>query len=116
VSKVLNTPELRKEWMESIQTMSSRIREMRKALRDKLVELGTPGNWDHIVNQIGMFSYTGLNESQVRVLINDFHIYLLKTGRINMCGLNTGNIEYVAKAIHAAVTGESAACPCDNKL
>ncbi|KAH8402096.1 hypothetical protein KR009_009729, partial [Drosophila setifemur] len=119
VSKVLNTPELRSEWMDSIQSMSSRIREMRKALRDKLIALGTPGTWDHVVNQIGMFSYTGLNESQVRVLINEYHIYLLKTGRINMCGLNTGNIDYVAKAIHAAVTGANASgspCPCDNKL
>ncbi|KAH8254201.1 hypothetical protein KR032_008859, partial [Drosophila birchii] len=119
VSKVLNTPALRQEWMQSIQTMSSRIREMRKALRDKLVALGTPGNWDHIVNQIGMFSYTGLNESQVRVLIDEYHIYLLKTGRINMCGLNNGNIDYVAKAIHAAVTGATSSantCPCDNKL
>lgn len=104
VSKVLNTPELRQEWMESIKSMSSRIREMRRLLRDKLVALGTPGNWDHIVNQIGMFSYTGLNESQVALLIKEYHIYLLKTGRINMCGLNTGNIEYVANAIHAVVT------------
>lgn len=104
VSKVLNTPALRQEWMDCIKAMSSRIREMRKLLRNKLVELGTPGNWDHIVNQIGMFSYTGLNEKQVAVLIKEYHIYLLKTGRINMCGLNTGNIEYVAKAIHAAVT------------
>ncbi|TDG42873.1 hypothetical protein AWZ03_010693 [Drosophila navojoa] len=104
VSKVLNTPALRQEWMDCIKGMSSRIREMRKLLREKLVELGTPGNWDHIVNQIGMFSYTGLNEKQVAVLIKEYHIYLLKTGRINMCGLNTGNIEYVAKAIHAAVT------------
>ncbi|KAH8371319.1 hypothetical protein KR093_006887, partial [Drosophila rubida] len=114
VSKVLNTPELRKEWMDCIQLMSSRIREMRKQLRDKLVALGTPGNWDHIVNQIGMFSYTGLNESQVAVLIKDYHIYLLRTGRINMCGLNTGNIDYVAKAINAAVTGAPAAV--ENKL
>ncbi|EDV36801.1 uncharacterized protein Dana_GF11770 [Drosophila ananassae] len=118
VSKVLNTPELRKEWMDSIQTMSSRIRQMRAALREKLVALGTPGTWDHIVGQIGMFSYTGLNESQVKVLINDYHIYLLKTGRINMCGLNTGNIDYVAKAIHAAVTGTASAsnCQCKNNL
>lgn len=108
VSKVLNTPALRQEWMDCIKSMSSRIREMRSLLRDKLVLLGTPGNWDHIVNQIGMFSYTGLNEKQVAILIKEYHIYLLKTGRINMCGLNTGNIEYVAKAIHAAVTSNPA--------
>lgn len=113
VSKVLNTPELRSEWMESIQSMSSRIREMRRLLREKLIALGTPGTWDHIVNQIGMFSYTGLNENQVAFLIKEYHIYLLKTGRINMCGLNTGNIDYVANAIHAAVTSNTT---IENKL
>ncbi|XP_017836762.1 aspartate aminotransferase, cytoplasmic [Drosophila busckii] len=107
VSKVLNTPELRQEWMECIKSMSSRIRLMRQSLRDKLVSLGTPGNWDHIVNQIGMFSYTGLNQKQVNMLIKDYHIYLLQTGRINMCGLNTGNLDYVAEAIHAAVTSNN---------
>ena len=40
--------------------MSSRIISMREALRDRLVKLGTPGTWDHITAQIGMFSFTGL--------------------------------------------------------
>lgn len=44
-----------------IRTMSSRIIEMRKALRAALEKLGTPGTWEHITSQIGMFSYTGLN-------------------------------------------------------
>lgn len=61
VSTILNDTELRKEWMDCIQTMSTRIINMRKALYDNLVELKTPGKWDHIVEQIGMFSYTGLN-------------------------------------------------------
>lgn len=108
--------------MQCIQTMSSRILKMRKALYDHLTRLNTPGTWTHITEQIGMFSYTGLNgnfsiftkfhhfikklisEKQVRILIEEFHIYLLKTGRINMCGLNDSNVEYVANAIHAAVT------------
>lgn len=41
--------------------MSSRIIKMRKALRQRLEELKTPGTWEHITQQIGMFSYTGLN-------------------------------------------------------
>ena len=44
-----------------IKEMSGRIIKMRAALKQKLDELGTPGNWDHITSQIGMFSYTGLN-------------------------------------------------------
>lgn len=104
VSKILNDPKLRQEWMDCIQLMSKRIIDMRTQLRDKLVELKTPGNWDHITQQIGMFSYTGLNEKQVKFLIEEYHIYLLKSGRINMCGLNPKNIDYVAKGIYDAVT------------
>lgn len=40
--------------------MSKRIKEMRMSLYQKLVQKGTPGNWEHITQQIGMFSYTGL--------------------------------------------------------
>lgn len=43
-------------------------------------------------------------ETQVQLLIDEFHVYLLKTGRISMCGLNENNVAHVAKAIHTAVT------------
>lgn len=104
VSTVLNDESLRQEWMDSIKTMSGRIRTMRQKLFERLTELKTPGTWNHIVEQIGMFSYTGLNEKQVRLLIDEFHIYLLKSGRINMCGLNENNVDYIAKAINEVVT------------
>jgi aspartate aminotransferase, cytoplasmic len=61
VGKVLNDKTLRQEWMDCIKTMSSRIIKMRQLLFDNLVKLGTPGTWTHITQQIGMFSYTGLN-------------------------------------------------------
>lgn len=61
VATALNDPSLFEEWRSCIRTMSDRIRLMRTGLRDRLVALGTPGTWDHVVSQIGMFSYTGLN-------------------------------------------------------
>ncbi|XP_046667734.1 aspartate aminotransferase, cytoplasmic [Homalodisca vitripennis] len=103
VAGVLNDPELFEEWKGCIKTMSGRILEMRQALRDRLEKLGTPGTWEHITRQIGMFSYTGLNQRQVEHLVNHYHIYLLKSGRINMCGLTTKNIDYVAQSIHETV-------------
>ncbi|CAG9802005.1 unnamed protein product [Chironomus riparius] len=103
VGKVLNNAELRQEWMESIKTMSSRIIKMRSLLRGELEKLGTPGTWEHITNQIGMFSYTGLNEEQVKIMIEKYHIYLLASGRINMCGLNEKNVKYVANAIYESI-------------
>ena len=40
----------------------------------------------------------------MKYLVENYHIYLPKDGRISICGLNTKNVEYVAKAIHDAVT------------
>ena len=94
--------------MECIQTMSSRIIKMRSALLAALTQLNTPGNWNHITQQIGMFSYTGLNEEQVKILVEKYHIYLLKSGRISMCGLNENNVQYVAEAINEVVKSTSA--------
>ncbi|KAM7189521.1 aspartate aminotransferase, cytoplasmic [Rhypophila sp. PSN 637] len=102
-STVLNDKALFEEWKENLRTMSGRIISMRDALYSKLQELGTPGNWDHIKNQIGMFSFTGLSESQVLKLRDEFHIYMTKNGRISMAGLNTGNVEYFAKAVDKVV-------------
>lgn len=73
---------------------------MRAAPRYRLEELnGKQGGWKHITEQIGMFSYTGLTEAQVLKLREAPHIYMTKNGRISMAGLNTGNLEYTAKAI-----------------
>jgi aspartate aminotransferase len=102
-SLVLNDPTLFAEWEENLRTMSGRIIDMRKALRAKLEELGTPGTWNHITDQIGMFSYTGLSEKQVLRLREDSHVYMTKNGRISMAGLNTNNVEYFAKAVDKAV-------------
>ncbi|CAI0654268.1 unnamed protein product, partial [Colletotrichum noveboracense] len=102
-STVLNDPALFAEWEDNLRTMSGRIIEMRKVLRAKLEELGTPGTWNHITDQIGMFSFTGLSEAQVLKLREDAHVYMTKNGRISMAGLNTRNVEYFAKAVDKVV-------------
>jgi aspartate aminotransferase len=103
---------------------------MRAALYAKLIELKTPGSWEHIVTQIGMFSYLGINgrfpvfthflceflrllhlfffvEKQSQYLTDKHHVFLLKSGRISVCGLNSKNVDYVASAIHDAVINQS---------
>jgi aspartate aminotransferase len=102
-SLVLNDPSLFAMWEDNLRTMSGRIIDMRKALRSKLEELGTPGTWNHITEQIGMFSFTGLNEKQVLLLREEAHIYMTKNGRVSMAGINTKNVDYVAKAMDKAV-------------
>jgi len=104
VAYVFNNPQLYEQWKDNIKTMSSRIIEMRLALRAALEKLGTPGTWNHITSQIGMFSYTGLNTQQSEHMIKKHHVYMLRSGRISMCGVTPSNVEYVAQAIHETVT------------
>jgi len=56
VALILNTPELFEQWKEDIKTMAGRIIKMRDELYRLLTEeFKTPGTWNHIVDQIGMF-------------------------------------------------------------
>ncbi|KAK5052646.1 hypothetical protein LTR84_002511 [Exophiala bonariae] len=102
-STVLNDPKLFAEWEGDLRTMSGRIIEMRKSLKAELDKLDTPGNWDHITGQIGMFSFTGISEKQVLAIREKWHVYMTKNGRISMAGLNTGNVKYFAEALDDVV-------------
>ncbi|KAL4975837.1 pyridoxal phosphate-dependent transferase [Aspergillus desertorum] len=102
-SKVLNDSELFAQWEDDLRTMSGRIAEMRKGLRQRLEEKKTPGSWNHITDQIGMFSFTGLSEAQVKVLREKWHVYMTKNGRISMAGLNSHNLDYFAEAVDSVV-------------
>ncbi|KAG7426268.1 Aspartate aminotransferase [Fusarium oxysporum f. sp. raphani] len=90
---VLGNSELLKQWHKDLVTMSSRIRSMRKKLYDELVRLGTPGDWSHIVNQTGMFGYTGISKPQIERLEEQYHIYMANTSRISLAGLNDHNVD-----------------------
>ncbi|KAI1639171.1 PLP-dependent transferase [Biscogniauxia mediterranea] len=103
VATVLGDPVLRDEWHQDLKTMSSRIKSTREALLRELKQRGTPGSWDHIVSQIGMFSYTGLNREHVKELAEKHHIYLMASGRACIAGLTPENVSRVAEAIDSVV-------------
>jgi aspartate aminotransferase len=103
VATILNDETLYKQWKDDLVTMSSRIKAMRDKLKSKLEALQTPGTWDHIVNQTGMFSFTGLSPEMVKRLEEKHAVYLVSSGRASVAGLNDGNIDKVAKAIDEVV-------------
>lgn len=59
VATILGNKELFEEWLTEVKKMADRIITMRERLFNILTELKTPGKWDHIKSQIGMFSFTG---------------------------------------------------------
>ncbi|GLB36201.1 putative aspartate aminotransferase [Lyophyllum shimeji] len=104
---ILGDKALYAQWESEVKGMADRIISMREKLYDMLTHhLKTPGEWGHIKSQIGMFSFTGLNPTQTKVLAEKAHVYMTADGRISMAGLNAGNIEYFAESVDAAVKGK----------
>lgn len=103
VATILTDAALRRQWEDDLVTMSSRIIEMRNTLKGKLLDLGTPGTWDHITNQSGMFSFTGLTPEMVARLEKVHGVYLVSSGRASVAGLNEGNVDKVAKAFDEVI-------------
>jgi len=107
VNKILTNGDLKKQWLGELNLMSNRIVEMRTALRSAIEAKKTGGTWNHVTDQIGMFTYTGLDKAQVERMVNEFHIYMTADGRISVAGLNPGNVDYVADCINKVVAGPS---------
>ncbi|BBB67296.1 aminotransferase [Undibacterium sp. YM2] len=99
VATVLATPELRQLWEEELAGMRVRIREMRNAFVSKLKEQAPGHDFDFVVQQRGMFSYSGLTKEQVGKLRENNSIYAVDTGRICVAALNNKNINNVIEAI-----------------
>jgi len=99
VATVLTDPELRAVWEAELGAMRERILAMRKKLHG-VMQAKVPGrNFDYFLTQRGMFSYTGLSAEQVDVLREKHAVYLVRSGRMCVAGLNTNNVEATAVAM-----------------
>ena len=99
VSTVLGCDELYAQWDGEVAAMRNRINGLRKLFVDTMAAKGSPVDFSFIQQQRGMFSYSGLNPMQVDQLKNDHSIYIVGSGRINVAGLNSGNVEQLCDAI-----------------
>ncbi|XP_022854571.1 aspartate aminotransferase, cytoplasmic-like [Olea europaea var. sylvestris] len=104
VATILKDRNMYQEWTIELKAMADRIINMRHLLFDALRSRGTPGDWSHIIKQIGMFTFTGLNSEQVAFMTKEYHIYMTSDGRISMAGLSSRTVPHLVEAIHAAVT------------
>ena len=103
VAAVLGDAELKAMWLAEVEGMRTRILDMRQALVNMLKEEMPNGNFDYLLKQRGMFSYTGLSAAQVDRLRDEFGVYLIASGRMCAAGLNSRNVQRVAKAFAAVM-------------
>ncbi|KND59629.1 Aromatic-amino-acid aminotransferase [Candidatus Burkholderia verschuerenii] len=99
VTKVLNTPALKESWEQELASMCQRIVRMRQAIHDGLKDHVRGEMLTRYVKQRGMFTYTGLVADQAERLKEEFGVYILRSGRMCVAGLNDSNVQIVADAI-----------------
>ena len=104
VARVLTDPALRTLWEGEVAEMRQRIQAMRNSLFEVLSAKLPGRNFDYFLTQRGMFSYTGLSPEQVDRLKNEFAVYLVRSGRMCVAGLNSKNVEATANAMAAVLT------------
>ncbi|QOV64385.1 aromatic amino acid transaminase [Kosakonia pseudosacchari] len=103
VATVLGDAGLKASWLAEVEAMRTRILAMRQELVTVLKEAVPGGNFDYLLKQRGMFSYTGLSAAQVDRLREEFGVYLIASGRMCVAGLNSRNVHRVAKAFAAVM-------------
>ena len=100
VDAILEDPALTQQWHTELKGMADRMNNIRKDLVSNLAKEGSQLDWSHITNQIGMMAYTGMTKDQVATLKSKHHIYMTDDGRAAISGVNSKNVEYIAKCFH----------------
>ncbi len=105
VVRVLQTPALRAQWVAELDAMRDRIHAMRQRLH-AVLSAKLPGrHFDYFLTQRGMFSYTGLSPAQADRLREEHAVYVLRSGRMCVAGLNSSNVEATAVAMASVLAG-----------
>jgi aromatic-amino-acid transaminase len=99
VATVLTTPALMAKWDSELGQMRERIKAMRVQLVEKLRAKVPEADFSFVLQQRGMFSYSGLTREQVIKLREKFGVYAIESGRICVAALNSKNIDYVVDSI-----------------
>jgi len=108
VAGILGVPARRERWAQDLEAQRLRIVAMRSALHAALTQRLPEVDFGHLLKQRGMFSYTGLSGSEVDALRVEHGVYLVRSGRLCIAGLNPSNIAAAADAIARVLVARAA--------
>ena len=103
VATILSNSSLRTLWEQELTDMRQRIHRMRQLFVNTLQEKGAKGDFSFIINQNGMFSFSGLTKDQVIRLREEFGVYAVNSGRVNVAGMTPDNMAPLCEAIVAVL-------------
>jgi aspartate aminotransferase len=76
---------------------------VRQDLYNELVKVNPDKDWSFVLQQIGMFTFTGMTPAQCDNMTNKHHVYMTRDGRISLAGLSSAKCEHLARAIDDSV-------------
>lgn len=103
VGYILSNPDLKALWIKELAEMRARINGLRKLLVEKLAARKTSMDFSFIEKERGMFSFLGITKEQVIRLREEFHVYMVESSRVNIAGINHGNVDRVADSVAAVL-------------
>lgn len=103
VATILGNEALRAIWEQELTDMRQRIHRMRQLFVNTLREKGAEQDFSFIIEQNGMFSFSGLTKEQVLRLRNEFAVYAVNSGRVNVAGMTPDNMAPLCEAIVAVL-------------
>lgn len=103
VSTILGNDALRAMWEQELTDMRQRIHRMRQLFVNTLQEKGAQQDFSFIIQQNGMFSFSGLTKEQVLRLREEFGVYAVNSGRVNVAGMTPDNMAPLCEAIVAVL-------------
>jgi len=99
-SEIILTDELLSSmWKKELESMRVRMVGLRKSFSDAMRKRSNSDRFDFIAKQKGMFSRLPLTSEQIDKLRDDYAIYLVGDGRLNVAGLPENDIDALADAI-----------------
>ena len=101
VVEILEDPDLTGRWHTELDQVRDRINDMRSQFSAGMNTVSNSDSYSYIDRQYGMFSLLPLDAGQLDRLTNEFSIYLIPGGRINVAGLAEKNMEHVVNSIYA---------------
>lgn len=96
VATILSDPALRAMWVKELEGMRSRIHKVRQLFVETMARRGH--DFSFVGRQKGMFSFSGLNRSQVERLRAEHAVYIVGNGRVNVAGMTEGKMEALSEA------------------
>ena len=87
--------------------MRDRIAGMRQLFCDTMRAKGVDRDFSFITQQRGMFSFSGLSPEQVDRLRDEYSIYIVRSGRINVAGMTEANMAQLCDAIASVLLNRS---------